>query len=324
MAEVKDYYELLCISRKATVDEIRKAFRKLAMQCHPDLVPDKLVAEEKFKEINEAYEVLSNAESRRKYDRGEGRWHRFAGFGSRNVRRQSEKRREATPNEGFRPYTERPEFRSFYEEFFKGRAPEEGRYSASEDKGSSGSQHGSKNVAPQRGKDIEGDLSISLEEVLHESIHTISVLRHNPVTGEEERRFLHVKVPAGTRDAQILKLPEKGDYGVADGTPGDLFLRIKVTPHADFRIRGESDVVCDIELTAWEAIFGSRRKIRTLDGNVRLKVPPGSLRGHRLRLRGRGLPKADGTRGDLYAVVSVKRVPLSGMMMKMKKIFRRR
>src|SRR2546426_9245241 len=118
--KLKDYYELLGLSHSATGDAIRKAFRKLAMECHPDLATDKPAAEEKFKEINEAYEVLSDEETRKKYDLGEGRWYRFSSFGSRHVRRESEGFRRAGPKEPFRPYTERPEFRSFYEEFFRG------------------------------------------------------------------------------------------------------------------------------------------------------------------------------------------------------------
>ena len=314
---MKDYYELLGLAHNASGEAIRKAFRKLAMECHPDLATDKPAAEEKFKEINEAYEVLSDEDTRRKYDLGEGRWHRFSSFGSRHVRKEGEQFRATRSKGPFRPYTERPEFRSFYEEFFRGNGEPRGGFSNGErNTGSNGFQNEYR--PPQRGKDIEGEVLISLEEVLVGTIHIISVQRQNPITNEAEPGFLHVRIPAGVRDGQVLKLWGKGDYGVAGGKAGDLFLRVKVAAHPDFQVR-DADLTFRLELTAWEALFGVKKTVPTLEGNIRLKVPPGTMSGHRLRLRGKGLPKDGGTYGDLYAHVSVK-IPLTKMV---KRVFRR-
>lgn len=314
IADLKDYYELLQISREASGEEIRKSFRRLARQFHPDLAHDKPQAEEKFKEINEAYEVLGDPENRRKYDLGQGRWRRFSGFGSRHVRRQSTGFSRRNRSENFRPYTERPEFRSFYENFFgNGRGGSEteedhGRRAESRRRGG----------CPLPGSDIEGEIQVSLREVLHGSIHTVSILRNNPLTEAPERRPLHVRIPAGVQDGQMLRLVGRGDYGIDGGGPGDLFLRIRFAPHPEFHVRGV-DLVHDLELSPWEAFFGAKRIVPTLEGDVSIKVPGGTVHGQRLRLRGKGLPDTEGNRGDLYAIVSVK-VRLKNLA---KKVFRR-
>ncbi|MBI4661382.1 MAG: DnaJ domain-containing protein [Verrucomicrobia bacterium] len=307
IVEAQDYYELLGISRKATGEEIRKAFRKLARQFHPDLADDKTEAEERFKKINEAYEVLGDPENRKNYDSGQGRWQRFSGFGSRHVRPRNERFRRRSWGENFRPYTERPEFRSFYEDFFGGRRGSSGNCSASSGEDSSAHFSDSKRQrrAPQRGSDIEGEVTVTLNEVLNGSIHTIAVLRTSPVTGEPERRSLHVRIPSGVRNAQILRLTGRGDYGIAGGAAGDLYLRVKVADHPDFHVQG-TDLFCGLELTPWEALFGTKRRIPTLEGAIGVRVPPGMNSGQRLRLRGKGLPNVEGIRGDLYVSLSVK------------------
>ncbi|MBI2947065.1 MAG: J domain-containing protein [Verrucomicrobia bacterium] len=320
IADLKDYYELLGISREASGEEIRKAFRKLARRFHPDLADYKARAEEKFKEINEAYEVLGDPENRRKYDLGQGRWHRFSGFGSRHMRRENDRFRRRNGREDFRPYTERPEFRSFYEDFFGGQRGGANSFSRSEAdnrrKRSSTSDRSSR--SPRPGNDIEGEMLVSLGEVLNGSIHTIAVLRNNPLTGEPEQRPLHVRIPAGVRDGQMLRLVGRGDYGIEGGPAGDLFLRIRYARHPEFRVSG-TDLMYELELTPWEAFFGARKTISTLDGEVAIKVPSATSGGQRLRLRGRGLPDSEGIRGDLYALVSVK-IRLRDLA---KKVFRR-
>lgn len=307
IADLKDYYQLLGISDKASGDEIRKAFRGLARLFHPDMAADKSMAEEKFKEINEAYEVLGDPENRRKYDLGQGRWHRFSGFGSRQVRTHGDGFRRKHWNGNFRPYTERPEFRSFYEDFFGARRQRSNSYATDDADRSSDtffdSEAGRREA--QRGNDIEGEIVISLGEVLHGSIHTISVLRKDPFSGEPECRPLHVRIPPGVHDGRVLRLNGRGDYGIAGGPPGDLYLRVKIAEHPHFRVRG-SDLLSDIELSPWEALFGAKKPIPTLEGMVSVKVPAGMMAGQRLRLRGRGLPAVEGTRGDLYVAVKVK------------------
>lgn len=320
-SEVKDYYDLLGISRQASGDEIRKAFRRLARQFHPDLATDKSLAEEKFKQINEAYEVLGDPDNRRKYDLGAGRRDRFAGFGSRNVRPRNGRSRREGRGDNFRPYTERPEFRSFYDSFFGG--PRDGANDDwegdGEESSTSSDRSARQEAREQRGKDIEGEILVTLEEVLRGSVHMVSVLRHNPLVDEPEIRPLHVRVPRGVKDGQVLRLQGKGDYGLNGGEPGDLHLRIKIAEHAQFRVKG-TDLYCDLKLSAWDAVWGSKKTITTLDGPVAVKIPVGTLAGYRLRLRGKGLPNAEGVRGDLYTVVSVQ----LRFVQFAKKVFRRR
>ena len=241
------------------------------------------------------------------YDLGQERRHRFSGFGSRHVRSRGDAFRRKHWNENFRPYTERPEFRSFYEDFFGGRHRQSERYAADDENRSSesGSDSADNDPAAQRGNDVEGEIAISLGEVLHGSIHTISVLRKNPLTAELERRSLHVRIPPGVHDAQILRLNGRGDYGIAGGPPGDLYLRVNIAKHPHFGVRG-SDLLADLELNPWEAFFGTRKSILTLEGVVSVKVPSGTTAGQRLRLRGKGLPDVEGMRGDLYLTVTVK------------------
>jgi curved DNA-binding protein len=320
IADLKDYYELLGISREASGDEIRKAFRKMARRFHPDIAHDKACAEEKFKEINEAYEVLGDPEARRKYDLGQGRWPRFSGFGSRHMRKENDRFRSRNSRDGFRPYTERPEFRSFYEDFLGGRRGGASSFSEpeEEERNKRSSTSDRYHRSPRPGNDIEGEMQVSLSEVLHGSIHTIAVLRNNPLTGETEQRPLHVRIPAGVQNGQTLRLVGRGDYGIEGGPPGDLFLRIRYARQAEFRVRG-TDLVCELELTPWEAFFGARKTVSTLDGEVAIKVPPATPGGQRLRLRGRGLPDSEGLRGDLYALVSIK-IRLKDLA---KKVFKR-
>ncbi len=307
IAELTDYYELMGIPRQASREEIRKAFRKLARQFHPDLAANKSVAEERFKKINEAYEVLGDPDNRQKYDRGPGRWQRFAGFGPRHVRPQNGKSHREGWSEDFRPYTERPEFRGFYEDFLGARRDRSNGFSTDGEDSTPKDYWNSRRrkACPRRGEDIHGDILISLGEVLHGSIHTVSVLRTNPLTGEAERHPLHVKIVPGVRDGQILRLHGRGDYGVDGGEPGDLSLRVKIVDHPTLRVRG-ADLYYDLELNPWDAFFGAKKPLPTLEGTVSVKVPSGTTSGQRLRLRGKGLPTGEGTRGDLYAVVSIK------------------
>lgn len=304
IGNIRDYYRLLEISREASGDEIRKAFRRLARQFHPDLASDKTVAEEKFKEINEAYEILGDPENRKKYDLKQGRWHRFSGFGSRHVKPKNEGFRRKQSSENFRPYTERPEFQSFYEDFFNSRKNRSRSNPSGTDSNFDNEFFRNRQHREARdGQDIEGEIAISLNEVLHGTIHTISVLRNNPLTGTTERRPLHVRIPSGVGNGQVLRLAGRGDYGIGGGNSGDLYLRVRYSENIDFRARG-TNLYHDYELTPWEAIFGARKEIPTLEGPVPIKIPPGITSTRRLRLRGKGLPDGEGVRGDLFVIVS--------------------
>jgi curved DNA-binding protein len=300
--EFKDYYATLGVPRDASEQDIKKAFRKLARQYHPDVAKDKKAAEEKFKEINEAYEVLSDPEKRKKYDRLGARWQEDAGF-------QPPPGWEGggwTSPDGAQTqefHFDGTGFSDFFEQFF-GRG---GRYGGFEEGFRAGRRGGGAEAQfAQRGGDIEGDILVTLDEVLHGSSRTISLQRVDPRTGQTETETIKVRIPPGVQDGQSIRVRGKGGEGVGGGEPGDLYLRVRLAAHPDFRVRG-SDLYYDLDLAPWEGVLGSSVTVPALGGGrVKLRIPPGTTNGRQFRLRGQGLPKGrNGERGDFYAVVVV-------------------
>jgi curved DNA-binding protein len=297
--EFKDYYQSLGVSRDASQDDIRKAFRNLARQYHPDVAKDKNVAEEKFKEINEAYEVLSDPEKRKKYDTLGANWnraepppgaHAYGTHGARGFRGQN--------GEEYEFHFGGTGFSDFFEQFFGGRG---GRGFGFED---SAQGQRSTSGAAMRGQDIEGDILVTLEEAMRGSVRTISFQRHNRQTGQTVSENFRVRIPTGVTEGQMIRVPAKGEGGYNGGPPGDLYLRVRFAQHPEFRVRG-SDLYYDLDLAPWEAVLGTTVSVPALDGPVSVKVPPGANKGQQLRIRGKGLPAAGGTRGDIYAVISI-------------------
>ncbi len=288
--EFKDYYDVLGVARNASDTEIKKAFRKLARKYHPDVAKDKTTAEDKFKELNEANEVLSDPEKRRKYDELGANWNHT-------------ERQPTPPPGGFgRGYEEASEFHfdgtgfsDFFEQFFGSRGRPAGGF---------GQTRGEGGTFAQRGQDIEGDILVTLDEVLHGSTRTINLQRIDPRTGKSSVQTLRVKIPPGVREAQLIRLAGKGQEGIGGGDSGNLYLRVKFAQHPDFRVRG-ADLYYDLELAPWEAVLGATVHIHTLDGMVSLKIPAGTVAEQQFRLRGKGLPTGNGMRGDLYAIVSI-------------------
>jgi curved DNA-binding protein len=289
--QFRDYYETLGVSKTATEDEIRSAFRKLARKYHPDVAKDKKEAEEKFKQINEAYEVLSDPEKRKKYDQLGANWNQPGGFqpppdwGAQG------------PGGGFYRYGPGgggdggvefefggTGFSDFFEAFFGG-----GR-GRSAFGGFGGGQ-----PAAERGNDVEADIMVPLEEALNGAARTISFRR----TGSNKVETYQVKIPRGVREGQRIRLAGQGEAGERGGKSGDLFLRVRLQRHPDFGVEG-SDLVHEAKIYPWQAVLGAELQVPTLEGAVRLKVPPGTRSGQRFRLRGRGLPSSAGARGDLY------------------------
>ncbi len=297
--EFKDYYAVLGVSRTTSEQDIKTAFRRLARKYHPDVAKDKKVAEEKFKEINEAYEVLRDPEKRRKYDDYGANWKSGAGFqpppdwnggtaGTRNGTQAREFHFEGTG------------LSDFFEQLFgqsgrKGFGTSGVEFEPSE--GGNGQVHG---------HDIEGDILVSLNEVAHGSVRSISLQRPNSRTGQLETRTFKVRVPVGVLEGQIIRVPGKGSEGVAGGVSGDLFLHVLYAAHPDFRARG-LDLYYELELAPWEAVLGTTVSVPTLNGSVNVRVPPGTDNGQQFRVRGRGLPRRkQGESGDLYTVVNVR------------------
>ncbi|OAG28309.1 DnaJ C-terminal domain-containing protein [Thermodesulfatator autotrophicus] len=301
----KDYYKILGVSRNATQEEIKKAYRRLALKYHPDRNRGNKEAEERFKEINEAYAVLSDPEKRRQYDKfGSTEFHRrytqedifrdfdfesifrdlgigfdlgsFFGFGGR--------RRAST---GFRL-----DLGDLFSQVF-GTSPEEDWFT----KESHQSRHTRQNFVSSG--DVVLELPVTLEEVAQGAEKVISVAP----TGKAER--IKVKIPQGIEDGQKLRITAQGAYG-PDGRRGDLYLKIKIEEHPFFEREGQ-DVICDHEIKFSEAVFGTTIEVPTLYGKrVRVKVPPGTRGGAKLRLKGLGLPDRTGRKGDQFVRINIK------------------
>ena len=301
--DFKDYYSVLGISRDATEEDIKKAFRKLARQYHPDVAKDKKTAEAKFKEINEAHEVLSDPAKRRKYDELGADWQN-GGMGDaphssaqRGWRRQSGNGEQEYHFGG-------TGFSDFFEQFFGGG----GRSSDMDDlfrgaRGRSSGEH--HHFAP--GQDIEGDILVTLDEALNGSMRSISFQRVNPDSGQVETETFQVRIPPGAQHGRRIRVPGKGGAGYGGGPAGDLFLRVRLAAHPDFEARG-TDLYHELQLAPWEAVLGTHVLVPTLSGSVKLRIPAGTNTGTQLRVKGQGLPKQPNTptdRGDLYVVTHV-------------------
>jgi curved DNA-binding protein len=300
-AEFKDYYRVLGVPPKATDDEIKKAFRTLARKYHPDVAKDKKMAEEKFKEINEANEVLSHPESRRKYDQLGADWKTGGESRSPPGRTGGRSAGRGAGGDEYDFQFEGTGFSDFFEQFFGGRAGRSRGASPFDPNGVDGTEEPQQAL---RGQDIRGDILITLDEVLTGAMRAISVRRTNARTGQEETETYQVRIPAGVQAGQSIRVPGKGGNGLGGGSAGDIFLRVRYAQNPDWQARG-TDLVGHLELAPWEAILGTTVSVRTLEGSVSLKVPAGTQQGHQLRVRGKGLPAGGARRGDLYVGVSI-------------------
>src|ERR1700756_5239644 len=292
--QFRDYYETLGVPKTASEEDIRSAFRKLARKYHPDVAKDKKAAEEKFKEINEAYEVLSDPEKRKKYDQLGADWNRPGGF-------QPPPQWEGQqPGGGFYQWGGDGggggefEFGGaglsvFFEVFLGGGR---GRPACG--------GCGGRAATAERGADVEADIMVTLEEALDGSTRTVSLRRG----GSNKVENYQVKIPRGVREGQRIRLRGQGEAGARGGTSGDLFLRVRLARHPDFSVEG-NDLIHEVRIQPWQTVLGTELLVPTLEGKVRLKVPTGTQGGQRFRLRERGLPGVSGKRGDLYVVVQI-------------------
>lgn len=292
--QYKDYYELLGVSRTASDAEIKKAFRKQARKYHPDVAKNKKQAEAKFKEVNEAYEVLGDSDKRKKYDQLGANWKSggdfntppgWGGAGQRGAR-------QSWGTEGGSEFHfGGTGFSDFFEQLF-GSAGRGQRGGFEFRQGHGGPQRS----AP--GRDIEGDIMVTLDEVMHGSVRQVDV-RHN-----NQSHTYQVRIPTGVSDGQRLRLAGRGELGSGGGGAGDLYLRVRFARHPDFEVRG-NDLIYEAELAPWEAVLGANIPVHSLTGTVNIKIPPGTQTGLKLRLRGRGLPVRSGGHGDLIVVTQI-------------------
>ena len=297
-AKFRDYYETLGVARTATEDEIKKAFRVLARKYHPDVAKDKKEGEAKFKEINEAYEVLGDPEKRKKYDQLGEHWEKggpppgyeYAHPGAGDM-----------GGEGQEFHFEGTGFSDFFEQFFgSGRASGFGFPG-----GTGGHRRGAAQSGPIHGQDVEGAILVTLEEAMNGSIRSISLQSVDPATGEAKTTTFKVRIPKGALEGQVIRVPGKGQPGLRGGEPGHLFLRVRLAADPDFRVLG-ADLYRDLPLAPWEAVLGATVRVRGLDGDFDVKIPAGMANGQKLRLRGRGLPRPKSEeRGDLYVVAEI-------------------
>lgn len=283
--EYKDYYKILGVGKSADKDEISRAYKKLARKYHPDLNPGNAEAEEKFKEVTEAYEVLKDDEKRKLYDQLGPNWQQAqqGGFGG-------------NPFGGGTTYTfngqsfDGSQFSDFFETLFGG-----GRRGSHG--GFRGTSFGGFSSQPQAGRDVEADIEISLEDAVRGGEHSFSLQ-----IGEDTKK-LRVNIPAGVKDGARLRLAGQGYASPNGGPRGDLYLRICLAPHSLFHVDGK-DLTYEADIEPWQAVLGAKIKVPTLDGSVELTVPAGTSSGRRMRLRGKGLGPAN-DRGDLYVRIGI-------------------
>ena len=282
----KDYYKLLGVERSATKDEIAKAYKKLARKYHPDLNPGDKAAEDKFKDVNEAYEVLKDDEKRRMYDQLGPNWKDGQQF---------------TGGPGFENFNFNFNGQNFgggvNSDFFEalfGNLGRGGGFGGQTDPFGSFGGFGGGARRPRRGSDIEAEIDITLEEARRGGTKQVTLSSGGTTSS------LQITIPAGIRDGGKLRLRGKGNPG---DPAGDLYLTVHYAAHPVFRVDGH-DVICEVALAPWEAVFGAKKRVPTLDGEVEMNIPAGSSSGRRLRIRGRGLGP-ESARGDEYVSVAV-------------------
>ncbi|NJL93329.1 MAG: DnaJ domain-containing protein [Anaerolineae bacterium] len=283
--DYKDYYRILGVERAATDQEIRRAFRQLAREFHPDVNPG-ATAEERFKEINEAYTVLSDADKRKRYDQLNRSYRDWQGTRRSEFdwARWTQQAQQQRP-----PATQEAESNGVFSEFFNAVF------------GDSGRRNRTTNSAPPkppiRGQDVETTLTISLEEACHGTTQTL---------GRGSRTFT-AHIPPGVQTGTRIRFAAQGESGFAGGEPGDLFVTLTVGEHPVFERRGD-DLVVEVDVPVVTAALGGDVRLPTLEGDIRLKIPPETQSGQMIRLRGRGMPQLRNpeVRGDLYARVMLK------------------
>jgi curved DNA-binding protein len=275
--EYKDYYKVLGVAKGASQDEIKKAFRKLAVKYHPDKNPGDKKAEEKFKEINEANEVLGDAEKRKKYDELGENWKDYQEQGAPGSQQRNSQRTYHDFGEGFGG-----EFSDFFESFFGGSG--------------FGGFGGQQRSRTRKGHDLTAEMEVSLHEIFYGGTKMVTI--------DGER--VNMKLKPGMRDGQILRMKGKGGRGAGGAESGDLLITIRIIPDPKFERRGD-DLYFDQHLDAITATVGGKISIQGFDKTVSMNIPAGTDSDKVFRLKGMGVPKFDDAtaRGDAYVKVKI-------------------
>ena len=268
--EFIDYYKVLAVEKNASDEDIKKAYRKLARKLHPDLNPDDKNAHQKFQQINEANEVLSDPEKRKKYDQYGKDWQHAGQF--------EQQQRSRTQQPGGQPFADMggEDFSSFFESMF--------------------GQSGRQSQAKFRGQDYNAELQLGLEAAMttHQQVLTVN------------GKSIRITIPAGVENGQVIKLKGYGAPGVNGGPTGDLYITFNISTHPVFKRLG-NDLYMTTTINLYTALLGGETTFETLNGKVKLTVKPETQSGTRIRLKGKGFPvyKKEGTSGDLYITFTV-------------------
>jgi DnaJ-class molecular chaperone len=298
--DFKDYYQTLGVVKTASAKEIKQAYRKLARKHHPDVNPGDKAAEAKFKEINEAYEVLGDPEKRKKYDELGANWRQYeqaqeagqspfgdirwttGGAGPGGYRAVDEEELRSV-------FGEANPFSDFFQAFFGGAPTTERR------------GRGSRSARVRAGRDVEDEIELSLEDAMRGATHRLAIKQ------EGHTRTVDVRIPPGVGDGSRVRVPGEGEHGAAGGRSGDLYLRVRLAPHPGFERRGR-DLHTQVRVPVTTAVLGGEAEVPTVGTSpLRLKIPPMTQNGQVFRLKGHGMPALGkpAERGDLYAAVSV-------------------
>jgi curved DNA-binding protein len=307
MAE-RDYYEVLGVAKGASPDAVRKAYRGLARKYHPDLNPGDPEAERRFKELGEAYEVLSDPKKRKAYDQ----------FGRAGVRMGAE---AGGGPSGFR-YTWTGEGSPFEDVAFEAFAGSGGQAGSIFEEifsrlGGGRGRRGAYRAA-MRGQNLQSEIDLSFDQAVR-GVRTSILVQRPSGDGQVRREHLQIHVPPGVRDGQRIRLRGQGAPGAGGAPAGDLYLKVRVRPHPYFRTEGR-DVSIDVPISVAEAALGATVEVPTVHGRTSVRIPPGTVGGTRLRLKGQGLADAKGqSRGDQYCVIRI--VPPKRLDERQKRLF---
>jgi DnaJ-class molecular chaperone len=305
--DFKDYYSSLGVAKTATDKELKQAYRKLARKHHPDVNPGDKAAENKFKEINEAYEVLGDPAKRKKYDELGANWRAYEQAGPGFDPSQFGGARASyggggAPGGGFRTMTEDEmremfgdtnPFSDFFQTFFGGAM-------GGEDSGRR-TPRSRTTRGPRAGRDVEQEIELGLEDAYHGAMRRLSI-KH-----DGHARTVDVRIPAGVGDGSRVRVAGEGEHGGSGGQSGDLYLRIRLAPHPRFE-RKDRDLYTKVPIPLTTAVLGGEADVQTLGGkSLRLKIPPTTQNAQVFRLKGHGMPVAGkpAEHGDLYATVDV-------------------